>query len=161
MLETITSGVLGSLVGGAFRLAPELLKLVDKKDERKHELKMFTLQTDLEKVKGEYRMEEKYVDFSVAQLQAIESTQKTELEALSKAPAWVAAMSALVRPIITYLMFALYIGIKIAFICQGIFVDPDEWALVLAKNWTNDDIGMLMMILTFHFVGRPLEKYNK
>ena len=36
MVETI----LGSLVGGVFRLVPEVLRWFDRKDERKHELKM-------------------------------------------------------------------------------------------------------------------------
>ena len=54
------SGVIGSLFGGLFRLAPELLKLWDRKDERRHELSMLKVQADLEKVKGDYKMEERY-----------------------------------------------------------------------------------------------------
>lgn len=44
----LASGLLGSLFGGLFRLAPEIIKFLDRKDERRHELSMFTLQTDLE-----------------------------------------------------------------------------------------------------------------
>jgi len=47
MLEFLGSGLFGSLFGGLFRLAPELLKYFDKANERKHELAMFGLQTDL------------------------------------------------------------------------------------------------------------------
>lgn len=41
----LASGLLGSLFGGLFRLAPEVFRFFDRKDERAHELKMFTLQT--------------------------------------------------------------------------------------------------------------------
>jgi len=34
----ILAGLLGGVFGGVFRLAPEVLKFIDKKDERKHEL---------------------------------------------------------------------------------------------------------------------------
>ena len=44
MLELLGGGIFGSLLGGIFRLAPEVLKWVDKKDERAHELKMFEQQ---------------------------------------------------------------------------------------------------------------------
>ena len=39
MFEFIGSGILGSLFGGIFRLAPEILKFFDKKNERDHELR--------------------------------------------------------------------------------------------------------------------------
>ena len=75
MFEFIGSGILGSLFGGIFRLAPEILKFFDKKNERDHELKMFTLQTDLEKIRGEFRVEERYVDHNVSQLEAIKEAE--------------------------------------------------------------------------------------
>ncbi|NDF99115.1 MAG: hypothetical protein EB101_09365, partial [Chitinophagia bacterium] len=65
MLGILDGGLFGSLIGGLFRLAPEILKFLDKKNERAHELNMFQLQTDLEKMRGEFRVEEKYVDYSI------------------------------------------------------------------------------------------------
>jgi len=38
MLDLLGGGIFGSLLGGLFRLAPEVLKWVDKKNERSHEL---------------------------------------------------------------------------------------------------------------------------
>ena len=48
MLEFAASGILGSIFGGLFRLAPEVLKFWDRKDDRKHELALYGLQIDLE-----------------------------------------------------------------------------------------------------------------
>ena len=49
MLEILGGGIFGSLLGGIFRLAPEVLKFMDKGNERKHELAMFERQCELEK----------------------------------------------------------------------------------------------------------------
>ena len=38
MLDILSGGILGSIFGGVFRLAPEVLKWMDKKNEREHEL---------------------------------------------------------------------------------------------------------------------------
>ena len=48
MFEMLSGGILGSIFGGVFRLAPEVLKWMDKKNEREHELNMFKFQCDRE-----------------------------------------------------------------------------------------------------------------
>jgi hypothetical protein len=101
MFEILGGGLLGSLFGGLFRLAPEVLKFLDKGNERKHELSMFTLQTDLEKMRGQFKMEERYVDYSVNQLDAIKEAFKEQATTAKEAGWFVAAVSALVRPGIT------------------------------------------------------------
>lgn len=156
----IAGGILGSLFGGLFRLAPEVLKFLDKGNERKHELAMFTLQTDLEKMRGEFKMEEKYVDHSVAQLNAIQEAFKQQGQDAAASYKWVAAASALVRPGITYFLFGLYVAVKMTAIVYAMQTGAN-WQAVLQANWTAEDFGMLNMILTFWFVGRAIEKYQK
>jgi len=157
ILETLGGGLLGSIFGGLFRLAPEVLKWLDRKDERLHELKMFTLQTDLEKVRGEYRMEEKYVDFSKASVDAIGEAFKQQSKADSRAYKWVASVSALVRPGITWLLFGLYTAVKVVTICYAVNSGLPAMQ-IMQEIWTTDDFSMLMMILTFWFIGRSIEK---
>lgn len=158
MLEFLGSGIIGSLFGGLFRLAPEVLKWLDKKDERKHELAMFTLQTDLEKMRGEFKMEERYVDHSIGQLEAIQEAFKEQSATASNSYKWVAALSALVRPGVTYMLFAMYIAAKIAGVWY-ILTSGAPWDKVMLSIWTVEDFAMLNMILTFWFVGRSIEKY--
>ena len=52
MLELLSGGIFGSLLGGIFRLAPEVLKFFDKKNERQHEMAMFSRQCELEQIRG-------------------------------------------------------------------------------------------------------------
>ena len=160
MFDLLSGGLLGSIFGGLFRLAPEVLKFLDKGNERKHELAMFTLQTDLEKLRGEFRMEERYVDHSVAQLEAIQEAFKEQSATAQASYKWVAALSALVRPGVTYVLFALYIAVKVTGVVYAI-QSGGLWSDVLRDSWTSDDFGMLNMILTFWFVGRAIEKYQK
>ena len=159
MIEILGGGLLGSIFGGLFRLAPEVLKFFDRKDERLHELKMFTLQTDLEKIRGEYRLEERYVDHSVHQLDAIGEAFKQQAQADKRAWKWVASVSALVRPGITWLLFGLYATVKIVTICYAVNSGLPAMQ-IMQEIWTEEDFSMLMMILTFWYVGRSIERRN-
>lgn len=158
-MDFFSGGILGSLLGGLFRLAPEILKFFDRKDERLHELKMFTLQTDLEKIRGEFRIEERYVEHGSAQLEAISEAFKQQGEADKKAWKWVASLSALVRPGVTYILFGMYVSYKILMITYALDSGA-HWKEALVSLWTAEDFGMLNMILTFWFVGRTIEKYR-
>lgn len=159
-MEFLTTGILGSLFGGLFRLAPELLKFFDKNNDRKHELKMFEIQTDLEKQRGEYKLEERYVDHSVQQLAAIQQAFKEQANTAKSSYPWVAALSALVRPIVTYVLFGLYIAVKVSLMVYAM-QQGAQWHEMLQQNWTMEDFAMLNMILTFWFVGRSIEKREK
>ncbi len=160
MLEMLGGGVLGSLFGGLFRLAPEVLKFLDKGSERKHELAMFSLQTDLEKMRGQFKMEERYVDYSVTQLETIKEAFKEQSKTAKEAGWFVSAVSALVRPGITWALFFMYATVKIAAIVLAMQTGG-HWAEILRQSWDVDDFAMLNMCLTFWFVGRSIEKYNK
>lgn len=156
MLESL----FGAVFGGLFRLAPEILNWLDKKDSRAHELKMFTLQTDLEKVKGNFRMEEKYAEFSTEQLKAIGEAFKEQSETAGKSFPWVAAVSALVRPGVTWALFGLYCLVKVSILTFAVN-SGGSWQEVLVNSWSKEDWAMLNMVLTFWFVGRAIEKYGK
>ena len=155
MIETL----LGSLFGGLFRLAPEFLKWLDRKDERKHELAMFQLQTDLEKVKGSFEVEQRYVEHGTATLDAIQEAFKEQSTTAQASYKWVAAISALVRPGITYAVFALYVLVKMATFTYAVNTGQ-PWREVLMLQWNADDFALLNMILTFWFVGRAIERYG-
>lgn len=160
MFEIVGGGILGSVFGGLFRLIPEVLKLIERKDERAHELKMFTIQTELEKVKGQFKIEERYADYSIQQLDAIGEAFKQQAEADKRAWKWVASLSALVRPGVTFILFGLYVCFKLATVTYAMSVDAN-WKDIFISGWTTEDFAMLNMILTFWFVNRSLERYKQ
>jgi hypothetical protein len=112
MLELLGGGIFGSLLGGLFRLAPEVLKWVDKKDERAHELKMFEQQCSLETLRGNQKMaeigaqREATVDTGV--VDAFNSAVQQQTEMAKAAGGWAASLSASVRPVATYWILFLW-----------------------------------------------------
>jgi len=160
MFDLLGGGLLGSIFGGLFRLAPEILKLLDKKNERAHELNMFRLQTDLEKLRGEFRIEERYVDYSIQQLDTIKTAFKEQQETAKQAGWFVSAISALVRPGITWCFFFMYAAVKTAALVIA-FQTNAPWYDVIVTVWDQDDFALFMMCISFFFVGRPIEKYQK
>ena len=105
-MDIFSGGLLGSIFGGLFRLAPEVLKFLDRKNERQHELSMFDKQCDLEKQRGAQKLQEigaqhgMAVDVGV--LDALKGAIDQQTEMVKSAGGWVASLSASVRPIVTY-----------------------------------------------------------
>ena len=151
---------MGSIFGGLFRLAPEVLKFLDKKNERQHELSMFQLQTDLEKMRGEFRMEEKYVDYSIQQMDTIKEAFKEQAQTAKEAGWFASFVTAITRPGLTWIAFGVYVAVKVAGLTIA-FQTNANWAEVLTKSYDEDDFAMLNMMISFWFVGRSIEKYQK
>jgi hypothetical protein len=105
-------------------------------------------------------MEEKYVDFSVQQLDTIKEAFKDQAQTAKEAGWVVSAISALVRPGITWALFFMYAAVKAAAIVMA-FQTGGHWTEVITRVWDADDFAMLNMCLTFWFVGRSIEKYQK
>lgn len=155
----VLEGIVGGLLGGVMRLAPEVIKFFTRKDDNKHELEMLKTQLEFEKTKGELKIEERYVDHGIAELSAISEAYKEQATAVANSSKWVANASAMVRPTITYVIFGLYVAFKISLIVAGL-ATGQTWLTVFGA-WTEADMAMLNMILGFWFLGRSIEKYRK
>lgn len=153
MLETLFGGVLG----GIFRLAPEVLKWLDRNGERAHELRMLQAEMEFARVRGEIAMKQTEAVMTTAELQAMEEAYKEQAQTATQAGWFVAALSALVRPIVTYAFVLTYFAVKAAAYLLALDQTAD-WRPLLVSMWNQDDMAMLMLILTFWFVGRVYEK---
>jgi len=94
---------------------------------------------------------------TVAELDAMTEALKEQGQTARAAGKFVAAVSALVRPAVTYWFVVLYSAVKIAGIAMAIEAGG-HWKDVLVSSWTQDDQAMLMLVLTFWFVGRVWER---
>lgn len=153
MIETL----LGGLLGGIFRIAPEFMKMLDRKNERNHELKMTELQIETVKIQGQFRLEESKNQMTIAELNAMSEAFKEQAETAKASYKWVAAVSALVRPSITLWIFALYSIAKITSMITALQNGSDALQ-VLVTCWGVEDMAMLNLVLTFWFVGRVYER---
>lgn len=153
MIETL----FGGLLGGVFRIAPEILKWLDRKGDREHELAMLKAEMEFAKVKGEIVMRQTEATMTVAEMDAMAQAYKEQATTSSKSYRWVAAASALVRPAVTYAFVGLYFAVKIASFLLALDQNG-EWAQVLVSMWNKEDMAMLTLILTFWFVGRVWDR---
>ncbi len=153
MIESI----FGGLLGGLFRLAPEVLKWLDRKDERAHELSMLDKEMAFAQICAEQAMHTVDAQVDVAQLDAIGKALEGQANMAIAAGKFVAGISALVRPLVTYWVVALWSGVKIASIVL-VYQSGGSWQEMLLKNWGPDDNAILSMLLIFWFVGRSIDK---
>lgn len=153
MLETL----LGGVFGGLLRLAPEAFKLFDRANERKHELAMVQAEMEFARVKGEVAMRQTEANMTMAELDTMAEAFKEQSRTAQSAGWFVASISALVRPTVTYAFLALFVSVKAAAYLIALEQGGD-WKEVLITMWGQDDLAVFNMILSFWFVGRVYER---
>ena len=149
--------LLGGIFGGVLRLAPEALKFFDAKNERKHELSMLEAEMKFAQVKAEAEMRKTEAQMTMAELSAIGEAFKEQSATAQAGGKVVAAISALVRPFVTYLFVVAYALVKVAAFVIAL-QQGGEWKELLVSMWGVDDMAVLNMILSFWFVGRVYER---
>lgn len=155
MIETL----LGGLLGGLFRLAPEGLKWLDRQGERAHELAMQDKALEFEKVRGAGRMAEigaaADASWNSGAIEALRDAVRGQGE--QSGVKWVDAMSSSVRPIITYWFMALYCAAKTAAFVGALDAGA-QWIPAIQASWTEADQALWAGVLNFWFLGRVFER---
>lgn len=161
MLDILGGGLLGSIFGGLFRLAPEVLKWLDRKDERRHELEMFDRQCQLEQMRGEQKLAEigaqrdMAVDAGV--LDAFKAAIDQQTEMTKAAGGWVASLSASVRPVVTYWILAIwsFAHLWFSWMSYRVGMEPTEvFKLVMSADFA----ALVSGTLNYWFLDRTLAK---
>jgi hypothetical protein len=155
MIETL----LGGLLGGAFRLAPEILKWLDRKGERGHELAMQDKALEFEKLRGAQRMAEIGAAADEAwNTGAIEALRESVVaQGQRTGVGWVDALSASVRPVITYWFMGLYCSAKTAAFAAAVTAGAG-WGEAILHAWTDADQALWAGVLNFWFLGRVFDR---
>jgi hypothetical protein len=153
MIETL----LGGVFGGLLRLAPEALKLWDRKSERQHELQMTSLEHEFAKTQAEVALRIGHQQVQVREFEAIAQASDEQSRTSAAAGRLVAGINALVRPLTTYLFLTAYFLVKVALYSMAV-TQGGAWQQVVVSLWTADDVTILFMIISFWFVGRVYER---
>lgn len=161
MVELLGGGLLGSIFGGLFRLAPEFLKFLDRKNEREHELKMFGLQTELEKFKGEQKLAEigaqRELAVDTGVMSAFQSVIQQQTEMVKAAGGWVASLSASVRPFVTYWVLLVWSFIH-AWFAFTAYANGATALEVFQTMMTPDFAALVAGTINYWFMDRTLAK---
>jgi hypothetical protein len=162
MLDMLGGGLLGSIFGGLFRMAPEVLKWLDKKNERSHELNMFQFQCQLEAQRGAQRLSEigaqREAAIDVGVMDAFQSAIEQQTEMVKAAGAgWVASLSASVRPVVTYWILALWSFVHI-WLSYNAWVSGMPPLDVFKVMMSADFAALVSGTLNYWFLDRTLSK---
>jgi hypothetical protein len=161
MLDILSGGILGSVFGGLFRMAPEVLKFFDKKNERLHELAMFKHQCDLEAQRGQQKLAEigaqREAAVDVGVMDAFNNAITQQAEMVKAAGGWVASLSASVRPVVTYWILFIWSFIHAWYAWSSLNsgLDPTE---VFKLFMSPDFSALLGGTINYWFLDRTLKQ---
>lgn len=158
MIETL----LGTLFGGLFRMAPEVLKWLDRKDERKHELSMFDKQLEADKLKGDQAFAQinAQADATIgaAEIQAI--IEATKAQAAQTGIKWVDAFNAIIRPLLALQwLIVLWPAVVVAGFALAVQTGADP-LVALKAAFGVDEKAMAASVASFWLVDRSLRKMS-
>jgi hypothetical protein len=158
VIETL----LGTLFGGLFRMAPEVLKWLDRKDERAHELAMFDKQLEADKLKGDQaqRLADTQADATIgaAEIQAI--IEATKAQAVQTGIKWVDAFNATIRPLLALQwLIVLWPAVVVAGFALAVQMGADP-LVALKAAFGVDEKAMAASVASFWLVDRSLRKMS-
>tara|TARA_R110000737_G_scaffold322126_1_gene334376 strand:+ start:601 stop:1023 length:423 start_codon:yes stop_codon:yes gene_type:complete len=137
--------LLGSVLGFGTSFLPKVMDYFQDKADKKHELEVMTRQAEIQ-------LDRTAIDANIREVETIH-----EHDAAIDGGGFVNGLRASVRPVITYIFMALFVGVELAtyylLIQQG--VAPGD-ALVAA--WSDQVMAMWASILAFWFGGRQFRK---
>ena len=161
MFDVLSGGILGSVFGGLFRMAPEVLKFFDKKNERQHELLMFTRQCELETLRGQQKLAEigaqREAAIDVGVMDAFQSAIEQQATMVKAAGGWSASLSASVRPVVTYWILLIWSLAHFWYAWTGYRtgLDPTE---VFKLFMSPDFSALLAGTINYWFLDRTLKQ---
>lgn len=145
--------LLGSLLGFVGSAFPQLLKLFQESQDRRHELAILDRQMEQQRQGHSQRLEEVRVDGDIKQPIALYEHDKQ--------PAgykWVEALRASVRPVLTYSFFMLFAAVKIAGLYTMVSFDGLSLAVALPLIWDAETQTLFAAVMSFWFGQRALNK---
>lgn len=158
---TILSTVVSFLMGGV----PKILDMFQDKSDKKHELELARMQTEREMQMMErgYAAQAKVEEIRTDQI-AIQAEAQThmallqhDIESAKGASQWVINARAMVRPAITYGMFALLVFVDIFGFLYA-FKTGVAFDTALNLLWDDDSQQIFASIIAFYFGGQAFKK---
>ena len=138
-----------------------MLKWLDKKNERQHELAMFDRQCQLEAQRGTQKLQEigaqhgMAVDVGVMDALGAAIQQQTEM--VKAAGGWVASLSASVRPVVTYWILALWSFVHVWFAWNAWLAGAAP-EMVFKTMMSADFAALVAGTLNYWFLDRTLKQ---
>ncbi len=145
--------LLGSLLGFISSTFPDLLKLWQDKQDRKHELQILDRQMEQMRLGHSQRLDEIAINADVSQSLAL-----YKHDSQPSGVTWVDGLRASVRPIITYGFFSLFAWVKLSAVVLLMNQGGLSINEALIQIWDGETQALFAGILSFWFGSRSLAK---
>ena len=155
------STLLGTIAGGVFRFAPEVLKWLDRKDERKHELAMLDKNNEADRLKSELAIKQINAagDIAMSQKEMDGLIEATRAQGTLTGVRWADAINSLVRPMLTFWWcVVLYSVAMVAQFYVVVYVDGVHAAQAVLSIFGEEEKGIVASMISFWFLDRALRK---
>ena len=143
--------LLGSLLGFGTSFLPQLLNVFKERQDHKNKMEEI-------KLRGELAAQGVELQLKVIDAQAEIEETKGLYNYANPTGGFAAGLAASVRPVITYMFFALFIATKVVVMMQ-IMADDQPWTVGIDLLWDQETAGLMSAILAFWFGQRSIAKF--
>lgn len=147
--------LLGSLLGFVSSTVPSIFDFFKQKRDQAHELAMVELQMRAAAQRHTQDVELANINADIREFEAAQKSQSTVTGT------WVDALTASVRPVITYCFFALFAWVEIKTALIIYQMDGLSPLTILGMIWNDEVQALFAAIMSFWFGGRALDKARK
>lgn len=146
--------LLGSLLGFGTSIVPEVLGFFKQNQANKQELKMLEAKAQYAAQLSTLKLRELDAEADIAETKGLYA-HDTEL---ARRGGWVVGLQASVRPVVTYLFMAAFLGVKGGLVFSLIFMQGVDWTTALDVTWDGETQALFAAIMSFWFGNRAMSK---
>lgn len=143
--------LLGSLLGFGTSFLPQILGFFQQKQEHKNKIEMLRLQ-------GEMAAQGVQLELQVLDKKAEIEETKALYQYANPSSGFSAQLAASVRPVITYLFFALFLAVK-AVIMVRVMQSGGDWMQAVELMFDEETQALFAAIISFWFGQRSVSKF--
>ena len=140
--------LIGSLLGFASGVVPEIVGYFRKQQDHEFELELYAAKAKYAEALTANKLKE--LD-QKAEIQELKSLYKHD-QTLKTDNGFISALRASVRPVITYFFFFTFVGVEISIIFN--LVEP----ALIDQIWSDNTAGLFAAVLSFWFGSRAMSK---
>tara|TARA_R110002020_G_scaffold128885_1_gene288790 strand:- start:2202 stop:2651 length:450 start_codon:yes stop_codon:yes gene_type:complete len=140
--------LIGSLLGFASGVVPEIVGYFRKQQDHEFELELYAAKAKYAEALTANKLKE--LDLK-AEIQELKSLYKHD-QTLKTDNGFISALRASVRPVITYFFFFTFVGVEISIIFN--LVEP----ALIDQIWSDNTAGLFAAVLSFWFGSRAMSK---
>jgi hypothetical protein len=150
MLTALVS-IASILVPAISSVMPQWFGFLKAKSDAEYNVKIAEIQLETAKAAAN-------ANLNIEELKA--HTEEIVAETKETSHPWIDASKSLIRPLITYVLFFFYIGIKVAFFIKILYLPGADTLSAIVSLFTTYDELLLTMVLSYWFSSRLVDKFQ-